>query len=65
MNEGIYLRENFKEEYENGTLNMEKTVENTYKLKNDAVAFETEKRARKVWCVVINYNESLRIYLLC
>ena len=65
MNEDIYLRENFKEEYENGTLNIEKTGENTYKLKDDAVAFETEKRARKVWCVVINYNESLRIYLLC
>lgn len=65
MNEDIYLRENFKEEYENGTLNTEKTGENTYKLKDNAVAFETEKRARKVWCVVINYNESLRIYLLC
>lgn len=65
MNEDIYLRENFKEEYENGTLNTEKTGENTYKLKDDAVAFKTEKRARKVWCVVINYNESLRIYLLC
>lgn len=65
MNEDIYLRKNFKEEYENGTLNMEKTGENTYKLKDDAVAFETKKRARKVWCVAINYNESLRIYLLC
>ena len=63
--EDIYLRENFKEEYENGTINIEKTGENTYKLKDNAVAFETEKRARKVWCVVINYNESLRIYLLC
>ena len=65
MNENIYLREKFKEEYESGTLNMQKTGENTYKLKDDAVAFKTEKRVRKVWCVAIDYNESLRIYLLC
>ena len=65
MNEEVYLRENFKEEYENGTLNIEKTGENTYKLKDNAVAFETEKRVRKVWCVVINYTGKLRFYLLC
>lgn len=65
MNEEVYLRENFKEEYENGTLNIEKAGENTYKLKDNAVAFETEKRVRKVWCVVINYTGKLRFYLLC
>lgn len=56
MNENVYLRENFKEEYENGTLNMEKTGENTYKLKEDAVIYKTEERVRKVWCVVVIYN---------
>lgn len=56
MNENVYLRENFKEEYENGTLNMEKTGENTYKLKDDAVMYKTEERVRKVWCVVVIYN---------
>ena len=56
MNENVYLRENFKDEYENGTLNMEKTGENTYKLKDDAVMYKTEERVRKVWCVVVIYN---------
>lgn len=56
MNENVYLRENFKEEYENGTLNMEKTGENTYKLKDDAVMYKTEERVRKVWCVAVIYN---------
>ena len=56
MNENVYLRENFKDEYENGTLNMEKTGENTYKLKEDAVMYKTEERVRKVWCVVVIYN---------
>ncbi len=56
MNENVYLRENFKEEYENGTLNMEKTGDNTYKLKSDAVIYKTEERVRKVWCVVIYYD---------
>ena len=56
MNENVYLRENFKDEYENGTLNMEKTGENTYKLKEDAVIYKTEERVRKVWCVVVIYN---------
>ncbi len=56
MNENVYLREKFKEEYENGTLNMEKIEENTYKLKEDAVAYKTEERVRKVWCVVVYYD---------
>lgn len=57
MNENVYLRENFKEEYENGTLNMEKTGKNTYKLKDDAVMYKTEERVRKVWCVVVSYGD--------
>ena len=57
MNEDAYLRELDKDEYEKGFLrNMEKTGENTYKLKEDAVFYKTEKRVRKVWCVVIQYN---------
>ena len=57
MNENVYLRENFKEAYENGTLNMEKTGKNTYKLKDDAVMYKTEERVRKVWCVVVSYGD--------
>lgn len=56
MNADVYLRENFKEEYEKGTLNMEKTGENTYKLKDNAVGYKTEERVRKVWCVVVYYD---------
>lgn len=56
MNENVYLRENFKEEYENGTLNMEKTGEDTYKLKDDAVMYKTDERVRKVWCVAVIYD---------
>lgn len=56
MNENVYLRENFKEEYEKGTLNMEKIGENAYKLKDDAVMYKTEGRVRKVWCVVVYYD---------
>ena len=56
MNENVYLRENFKEEYEKGTLNLEKTGENTYKLKEDAVMYKTEERIRKVWCVAVIYD---------
>lgn len=56
MNENVYLRENFKEEYENGTLNWEKTGENTGRLKEDAVFYKTEERVRKVWCTVIEYD---------
>lgn len=56
MNENIYLRENFKEEYENGTLNLEKTGKNTYKIKDNATFYKTEERVRKVWCVVIHYD---------
>lgn len=58
MNENVYLRENFKEEYEKGTLNLKKTGENTYQLKEDAVFYKTEKRVRKVWCVVVEYDVS-------
>lgn len=56
MNANIYLRENFKEEYDKGTLNMEKTGDNTYKLKDDAVFYKTDERVRKVWCVVVQYD---------
>lgn len=56
MNENVYLREKFKEEYEKGTLNSEKIGENTYKLKDDAVMYKTEGRVRKVWCVVVYYD---------
>ena len=56
VNENVYLRENFKEEYEKGTLNLEKTGENTYKLKEDAVMYKTEERIRKVWCVAVIYD---------
>ncbi len=62
MNENVYLRENFKEEYENGTLNMEKTGENTYKLKDGAVMYKTEERVRKVWCVAMIYNSDEPYY---
>lgn len=56
MNENVYLREHFKEEYEKGTLNLKKTGENTYQFKEDAVLYKTEDRVRKVWCVVIKYD---------
>lgn len=56
MNENVYLRENFKEEYEKGTINMEKTGENTYKYKDNAVFYKTIERVRNVWCVVIQYD---------
>lgn len=56
MNENVYLRENFKEEYENRTLNWEKTGENTSQLKKDAVFYKTEERVRKVWCTVVEYE---------
>ena len=56
MNENVYLREHFKEEYEKGTLNLEKTGENTYRLKEDSVFYKTEERVRKVWCVVVEYD---------
>ena len=58
MNAQVYLRENNKEEYEKGILSyMEKTGENTYKLKEDAVFYKTEERVRKVWCVVVEYSD--------
>lgn len=58
MNEEVYLRENFKDEYEKGFINMlmQKTGENTYKLKEDATVYKTEERVRKVWVVVIKYD---------
>ena len=59
MNEQVFLRENFAEEYENGTLYFyyEKTGENMYTLKKDAIFYETEGRVRKVWVVVIEYEK--------
>lgn len=56
MNEEVYLRENFKDEYERGTLNMEKIGENSYKLKNNATFYKVDNRVRKAWVVVINYD---------
>ena len=64
MNQEVFLRENFTEEYEKGTLYLyyEKTGENLYTLKEDAVFYETEGRVRKVWVVVVEYEkESKRI----
>ena len=44
-------------------MNYEKTGDNTYKLKDDAVGYKTEERVRKVWVVVIKYDvaESTRV----
>ena len=56
MNEQVFLREKFTEEYENGTFNYEKIDENIWQLKEDAVFYETEERVRKVWVVVIEYE---------
>ena len=58
MNENAYLRGNSKEVYEKGNINMlmQKTEENTYRLKEDATLYKTEKRVRKVWVVVIKYD---------
>lgn len=56
MNENVYLRENFKEEYENHTLNYEVTDDGNMKLKDDAKKYKTEERVRKVWCVVVQYD---------
>ena len=59
MNSDVYLRENYKEDYENGmSSNFEKTGENTYKLKDGAVMYKTEKRVRKVWCVAVRYDDN-------
>lgn len=57
MNEQVYLRENFTEEYEKGTLNYEKTSENGWQIKKDTIFYETEGRVRKVWVVVIEYEK--------
>ncbi len=58
MNENVFLKENLKEQYEKGTMNMlmKRTEENTYKLNQDAKLYKTEKRVRKVWVVVIKYD---------
>lgn len=65
MNEEVYLKENFRDEYESGNLNMEKIDENVYKFKEDATLYETEKRVRKVWCVAVEYEkqEDGRLFL--
>lgn len=55
MNEQVYLRENVTEEYEKGTLNYEKTGDNMWQMKQDAIGYETEGRVRKTWAVVIEY----------
>lgn len=46
MNEEVYLRENYKEEYDNHEF-----------LKYGTTQFQTEERVRKVWCVVLTYDE--------
>ena len=56
MNADVYYRENNKEEYESGRLNLEKVGENSYRLKEDAVFYKTENRVRKVWEVVVEYD---------
>ena len=65
MNENVYLRENFKEDFEKKgiLMNYEKSEDNKYKLKDDAVGYKTEERVRKVWVVVIKYDvaESTRV----
>ncbi len=65
MNENVYLRENFKEDFEKKgiLMNYEKTEDNKYKLKDDAIGYKTEERVRKVWVVVIKYDvtESTRV----
>ena len=45
MNENVYLRENFKEDYEKGYIHtiMQKNGDNTYELKEDATLYKTEK----------------------
>lgn len=60
MNANVYLRENFKDDYEKGFIQtiMQKTGDNTYELKEDATLYKTEKRVRKVWVVVIKYDVS-------
>lgn len=68
MNTEVYMRENYKDDYEKGMLGyLEKTEENTYKFKDDAVMYKTDKRARKVWCVVVKYsdNKSFSYYVDC
>lgn len=65
MNENVYLRENFKEDFEKKgiLMNYEKSEDNKYKLKDNAVGYKTEERVRKVWVVVIKYDvaESTRV----
>lgn len=46
MNEEVYVRENYKEEYDNHEF-----------LKYGTMQFQTEERVRKVWCVVLTYDE--------
>ena len=58
MNESVFLREKYGEEYESGKWNKEKVGESVYKIKDDAVFYKTEERVRKVWRVVIEYDKS-------
>ena len=58
MNESVFLREKYGEEYESGKWNKEKIGENVYKIKDDAVFYKTEERVRRVWRVVIEYDKS-------
>lgn len=55
MNEQVYLRENFKEEYEKGDFHISKYSE-------DTTLYKTEERVRYAWCVVVNYENSESAY---
>ena len=57
MNESVFLREKYGEEYESGKWNKEKLGENGYKIKDDAVFYKTDERVRKVWRVTIEYEK--------
>ena len=56
MNVESFLREKFKDEYEAGTLFLEKIDKNSYRIKDDVLFYESEDRVRKVWTVQIKYQ---------
>lgn len=47
MNEDVYLKENYREKYDNHEF-----------FGYGVTQYQTEERVRKVWCVVIDYNEN-------
>ena len=46
MNENVYLRENYKEQYDKNEFS-----------RYSGTQYQTEERVRKVWCVVITYED--------